>query len=102
MFTLGVIQNPASLVKSDNLDITILAFGDYKINTYSGIIPWELTAGTFNKLLVHPSSLVAYTPENIYQITFNPQHEIPKKGYVMIGFPPQIIIPDTSYSQSQC
>jgi len=102
MFTLGVIKNPASLKKPEGFVITISAFGEYRINLYDGVIPWDIEVGAFNDLSVVPDSFIAYTPENTYTITFNPEHEIPERGYLEIGFPPQIIIPDTSYSQSQC
>lgn len=77
MFTLAVIKNPASLAKPEDFVITIEAFGQYRINYYDGLIPWDIEVGSFNNLTVTPSSYVAYTPENVYNITFNPVHEIP-------------------------
>ena len=44
----------------------------------------------------------AYKPDNDFKITFNPDHEIPRNGFIEVAFPKEVIIPDTSYSASQC
>jgi len=44
----------------DGLQITVLAFGQYPIDKFTGPIPWSLEPGTFKKMKVEPSSLVSY------------------------------------------
>lgn len=58
--------------------------------------------GQFQNVVVNPQSYVAYNPENDYSVTFTPLNQIPLQGYVDIFFPPEVIIPDPSYSQSTC
>ena len=101
-FTLGEVNNPTSTYQVKGLKITIYAEGKYAIDEFEGQIPWELVTGTFNKMNVASESTVAYRAENLYTITFNPQHKIPQNGYVEVLFPAEVTVPDYSFSQSSC
>ena len=100
--TLGTVVNPMSVAAEDGLHIVILAEGQYPIDDFEGLTPWALAPGSFRDASVDPQSYVAYQAENDYEIEFSPVHTIPQNGFVEIDFPPVIIVPDASYSQSTC
>jgi hypothetical protein len=72
------------------------------IDLWSGPLPWNVITGGFNDLEVWPESYVAYKKDNLYTIRFRPLHKIPQNGYIQIMIPTAILIPDKSFSQSQC
>jgi len=45
---------------------------------------------------------VAYADNTNYVISFMPEHVISQNGYIDVEFPPEVTIPDKSYSQSSC
>ena len=100
--TVGEVTNPVSVQEVDGLKIIIYAFGKYAIDEFEGPIGWSMTHGGFESALVVPSSLVTYNEDTDYIISFTPQHKITQNGYIEVQFPPEVAIPDKSFSQSSC
>ena len=96
--TIGEVINPISTFKVDGMKVTINAQGLYAIDQYVGSIPWNLQTGKFNSVSVSPQTDVAYHDNEQYTFRFNPQHSIPKLGYIEIHIPAMITIPDLSYT----
>ena len=100
--TLGEVTNPLSVQEVDGLKIVIYAFGKYAIDEFEGQIGWELTHGGFVDAKVVPDKMIAYADNTNYVISFTPEHIITQNGYIDVEFPPEVTIPDESYSQSSC
>jgi len=82
--------------------MSILVYNEYLIDSYFGKVPWALTTGVFAKMYITSNSEVAYQANNKFKISFVPNHEIPRNGFIEVAFPKEVIIPDISYSASQC
>ena len=61
-----------------------------------------MTHGNFADARVVPDSYIAYADDTTYTISFTPEHIIKQNGYIDVQFPPEVAIPDKSYSQSSC
>ena len=100
--TVGDITNPESTFRMDGLRVVIKAHGQWAIDEVITQVPWKLVTGTFTQLNVQPRKKIAYMKDLTYRIAFSPEHKIPHNGYIEIQFPKEVLIPDPSFSQSQC
>jgi hypothetical protein len=97
-FNIGSVINPVSTKPYPGFSITILTEGGFVIVDWEGPIPWQVKPGDLRSVKIDPKNYVAYSQENTYTISFVLSNEIPLEGYVEIDFPPEIIVPDASYS----
>ncbi len=72
----------------------------YTVDSYTGTIPFTLTAG-FIVVAITPTSTITYV-ETEYKFTFTPEHAMPVNSYVVIVHPTELQITDASKSASLC
>jgi len=75
-------------------DPTDLQF--YNVELFTGVINPTMSFGDISAVIT-PGSLVAYQYTN-YTIAITPDQPVGTNGYILVQFPPQITIPNPSYS----
>ena len=98
-FTFGDVTLSESIQNLSTFTITTLSSGN-AVDTYSSSIPFALNEGVITAT-VTPDNLQSYQQSD-YTFEITPANSVPAGGYIVITYPDEIGIEDSSYSQSQC
>jgi len=103
IFTLNSVTLPETIKSQSGFAMNLYIqdqtdFVYYEVSSYSSSIPFSLKAGSISVLIIPFDKITSITTS--YVIQFTPQHDVPENGYILISYPDDISISDTSYSAS--